>query len=371
MVDETAKKKKKKRGPRRFNGTGSVYKLKGRRRRPWVATISPENDENGKPIPLYSYHETAFDANNAIPVMEAEYWEKKGRSPYADDTVEMVWERVKTVRFPKLDEDTVKGYLYTYAHWSDIYDRRIADLVTSDLEKIILDREHMSFSHLSKMRSLAVMIWNRALKDEIVKKNYASGIELPKAEPETSRRSYTDEELLKINQAAFGKLGVEVPYADVELVMCYMGWRPTEMCRLEPKDVDTEKWFIRGGIKTEAGENRIIPVHSLIQPIIQNWLGKGHDRLFTNEEGKPLNKDTWANRHNKAMMLIFGDRIAVPYTTRHTCASILHAAGADHLSIAKIMGHKDYKITARTYTHVQLRELKTAIDTLDSVLAVH
>lgn len=64
------------------------------------------------------------------------------------------------------------------------------------------------------------------------------------------------------------------------------------------------------------------------------------------------------------MKKIFDDVDVVPYTTRHTCASILHAAGADHLSIAKILRHTDYKITANVYTHIELDELKTAVDTL-------
>jgi len=366
MAEQNTENKKKKRGPRRFNGTGSVYKLKGRRRRPWVAYYSPENDENGKPIPLYSYHETAFDASEAIPGMKDEYWEKKGRSPLADDTIDVIWERHKAVRFPKLEEDTRKEYSNSYSHWEKLHHRKIADLTTKDLQDILLEYKDMSYSFLSKMRSVMVMIFNKAEEDDIVKRNYASFLELPKTGSENERRSYTDEELNDITKAAFDELGSEhIPYADVELVMCYMGWRPTEMCLLEPSSVNTEKWYIKGGIKTEAGKERIVPIHSLIQPIIEKWLAKGHSRLFTNEVGEPLNKDTWGTRHNKAVTMIFGERIAVPYTTRHTCASILHAAGADHLSIARIMGHKDYKITARSYTHVQLKELKAAIDTIE------
>lgn len=200
-----------------------------------------------------------------------------------------------------------------------------------------------------------------AAKDDIVKRNYASLIELPKGEPESGRRAFTDEELQKIRKAA--DTG-DVPYADVILFMCYTGWRPTEMCQLTPDSVDTEKWFITGGIKTEAGKNRVVPVHKTVQPIVSRWLSKGYGTLFADEHGKPLDKDKWGVRFGTAMKKIFGDLDVVPYTTRHTCASILHAAGADHLSIAKILGHKDYKITANVYTHIELTELKTAVDIL-------
>jgi integrase len=203
-----------------------------------------------------------------------------------------------------------------------------------------------------------VALFNIAMKDDIVNKNYASLIELPKSEPESTRTAFTDEQLEKIKEHQ------NVPYADVVLFMCYTGWRPTEMCLLTPADVDKTNWVITGGIKTHAGKNRKVPIHSSIQPIVSNWLDKRRKTLFSDEKGKKLNKDTWATRFHNVMKAIFNDEEIIPYTTRHTCASILHAAGVDGVNIAKIMGHKDYEITANVYTHVQLEELKQAVNKL-------
>jgi hypothetical protein len=61
---------KKKRGRlRRFNGTGSVYMLSGRRARPWVARIITERGEPGKYKYQYTYHKTNTEAALAIPDM--------------------------------------------------------------------------------------------------------------------------------------------------------------------------------------------------------------------------------------------------------------------------------------------------------------
>jgi integrase len=136
------------------------------------------------------------------------------------------------------------------------------------------------------------------------------------------------------------------------------------MCQLTPDSVDTENWVITGGIKTEAGKDRLVPIHLSARPIVTRWMEKGYKTLFADEKGNPLDKDKWGTRFERAMKTIFKDVDVVPYTTRHTCASILHAAGADPLSIAKIMGHKDYKITADVYTHIELDELKAAMETL-------
>ena len=178
-----------------------------------------------------------------------------------------------------------------------------------------------------------VALFNIAMKDDIVNKNYASLIELPKGEPESTRTAFTDEQLELIR-----KYKDKVPYADVVLFMCYTGWRPTEMSLLAPDSVDKENWIITGGIKTPSGKNRKVPVHPSIQPIVSHWMDKGFKTLFADEKGQKLNKDTWATRFHGVMKSIFKDEDIVPYTTRHTCASILHAAGVDGVNIAKING---------------------------------
>ena len=62
---------KEKRGRlRRFNGTGSVYMLSGRRARPWVARIITGKDENGKNRYLYTFHKTSIEAALAVPDMQ-------------------------------------------------------------------------------------------------------------------------------------------------------------------------------------------------------------------------------------------------------------------------------------------------------------
>jgi integrase len=50
---------------------------------------------------------------------------------------------------------------------------------------------------------------------------------------------------------------------------------------------------------------------------------------------------------------------------RHTCATRLHAAGADAKTIQTLMGHTDYALTANLYTHVRYEELQKAVDLLD------
>jgi len=51
-----------------------------------------------------------------------------------------------------------------------------------------------------------------------------------------------------------------------------------------------------------------------------------------------------------------------PHDCRHTFATLMDNAGANKLSIKRIMGHASSDITDKVYTHKDIEELKKAID---------
>jgi len=51
-----------------------------------------------------------------------------------------------------------------------------------------------------------------------------------------------------------------------------------------------------------------------------------------------------------------------PHDTRHTCVSLLTAAGVDERIIKKIVGHKGQGVTKAVYTHVEIGELLEEIN---------
>ena len=61
------------------------------------------------------------------------------------------------------------------------------------------------------------------------------------------------------------------PDIDLILIQCYSGWRPRELCYLRLEDIDLNARTFTGGLKTDAGKNRIVPIHPKIQPIVAAW----------------------------------------------------------------------------------------------------
>ncbi|WP_020006835.1 site-specific integrase [Salinicoccus albus] len=48
---------------------------------------------------------------------------------------------------------------------------------------------------------------------------------------------------------------------DTVLIMIYTGLRPGELVEVKNKNIYLEERYFRGGFKTEAGTNRLVPIH--------------------------------------------------------------------------------------------------------------
>ena len=59
------------------------------------------------------------------------------------------------------------------------------------------------------------------------------------------------------------------PDIDLILIQCYSGWRPRELCYLRLDDVDLNARTFTGGLKTNAGKNRVVPIHPRIFDLVQ------------------------------------------------------------------------------------------------------
>jgi len=71
-------------------------------------------------------------------------------------------------------------------------------------------------------------------------------------------------------------------YFDMVLIQLHTGMRAQELASLPLNKVDFENNIIEWGMKTEAGKNRIIPIHSKILPIIKSRADKTRQYLAIN-----------------------------------------------------------------------------------------
>lgn len=256
-----------------------------------------------------------------------------------------------------------------------IADKTIREITTGDLRRILdyyqqaqtvtdpKTKEEkvvppLSRSYITKIKALLTQLYNYAMENNIVDKNYAALVKLSRQAATTKKRSFTDLEF-----SVLEKRWKEVPGGDAVYALCYLGFRVTEFCELTPFSYDQKQQTLRGGIKTDAGRDRIVPVHSKIKPIIDGWYDRHCDTLYADDQGRPYNKDKFLRRVWRPAMEALGlPSELTPHCARHTCATRLSAAGARPEDIQKILGHSDYSITANDYITQDVSALQTAME---------
>src|SRR5690625_1848029 len=124
-----------------------------------------------------------------------------------------------------------------------------------------------------------------------------------------------------------------------------------------------DKRYFQDGFKTEAGINRVIPIHKKTHKLIEDRMDTNNEYLITNFERNKLGYYVYYHEEFKKILqqLELDHR---PHDCRHTFATLMDNAAANKLSIKRIMGHAAKDITDKVYTHKDIKQLLMAIDRL-------
>lgn len=342
------------------NGYGSVYKLSGNRRRPWIARKTIGWDENGKQqYYTVGYFEKREDALDAL----AEY-NKNPIGETRNKTLGELYDEWSTVHYSgDITRSTINGYKAAWNRMGRLAEYEVRSIYKKPLQDIIeeMKKQGLSRSTMENFKTLAVMLWEEAMANRITDRNYGTMIDLPQIE-KTKRPTFTDFEINEIRKAAeAGDI-----WAGTTMILLYTGMRAGEMLKLTRFNVDIDDWVITGGIKTDAGKDRPVPVHPKIRGYIKYWLDTNGPRLV-HRSGSPISVDYYRSSVFYPLLERLEiertpERNLTPHSTRHTFGTMLNRAGAKTTSIQKLMGHTDYATTANTYTHPDFVELREAIE---------
>lgn len=286
-------------------------------------------------------------------------------------TLRMVYEEWSATAFLDLDKSTVTNWTSCWKKVDECPDPALADKLFREIESAQIRRlldyyagnieganvKPLSKSYIKKLKSLFTQLYDYAMEYKIVDRNYASLAKLPKLE-DSKARAFTDLEFQKLE-----KNWKTVAGGDACLVLCYTGWRVTEFCELTRFSYDPKAKTLIGGLKTEAGRDRVVPVHPKIQPIIESWYRSSKGPLYPQRNGKAYNKDSFRKRvWNPCMEALGLPDDLTPHSARHTCGTRLSAAGVPAEDIQRIMGHADYSVTANTYINQDVSTLTAAMN---------
>ncbi|KUO78820.1 MAG: integrase [Desulfosporosinus sp. BRH_c37] len=339
------------------NGYGNISKLPGKRRKPFrvrVTTGWELNEEKGKLIQLYKpigYYKTRPEAMLAL----AEYHKNPNSLESSTVTFAELFKKWSDKKYAKATKSTINGYNAAYNYSAELYDMKFIEIKKPHMQSVI-DQCERGHGTLKKIKVLFNQLFKYALENDIVIKDYSKFIEIGKNESESTRKPFTNEEIKEL----FNNVD-RMDYIDTILIMIYTGLRIGELLLIENINVDIENRTIKGGLKTDAGKNRIIPINKKILPFVSKRHAEGHKYLVVNYENNKMKYWNYKDeKWSKIMEQIGMDHL--PHDCRHTFATLMDNAGANKVSIKRIMGHSSTDITDKVYTHKDIEELKKAID---------
>lgn len=332
------------------NGYGSVIKLSGRRKKPWAVRVTDCIIDGKQFFRYISYHETKSEALKALAAEQICPTPPKSKITLA----ELFEEWKDTPNYKNISRSTQDNYNSSYKHISSLAGAKFTDLRTSHFQKVI-DNLERSKSTKAKIKVLIGLLYKYAMQNDICNKNYGEFILLEKEEKK-EKETFTDIEVAKLWQ------NTSIPYLDTILIMIYTGMRISEMLKLTRFNIDFKNNTIKGGLKSDAGKNRIIPIHPKILPFIKKYYNNATDILFTKENGTSISSNYYRNEIYYPILEEIGVARHTPHCCRHTFASMMSKKHADTLAIQKLIGHSDYAFTANVYTHTDVDYLTEAIN---------
>ncbi len=315
-------------------------------------------------------------------------WESVGKVGNVTKTVAeaLLAERKKQIKLGQLDEiradiptlpDFAKEYLHyvkdvkkkrswkkdevTLRHMIDFFgNKKLSQISPKDLDDYKLHMLNNGYKPASVNRELACLkyLYNLAIRRKrFFSANPVSEVEyLDEGEGITRILTHAEEEQLISNSPPL--------LASIIFIALNTAMRKMEILSLKWDYIDLEKNFITlPQTNTKAKKTRVIPINSLVRTVFLELKIKsdGSSYVFPSES---------KNGHISWITHSFGSsckRAKIEnlrfHDLRHTCATRMLEAGADIVSVSKILGHSDINLTIKRYIHLE-ESLKSAVERL-------
>jgi integrase len=337
----------------RGNGQGTVYKLPNGK---WRAEVTIDWREiDGKKKRIYKTRSGFKLKRDALAAIQ----EMKQGTIGVNKQIKFneLYDRWSVSHFKNISKDMEYNYTAAYRRCSDLHHIPFSDIKTQDWQKIVDNSKTEAGTALSRrtkraIRDLGMGMYKYAIENDYCDKNYAQFIKLPPKE-QSKKDAFSSAEIKKLWKAY--EEGDD--FVSHILIMIYTGMRFGEYSGIVKDNINLAERYMTGGIKSEAGRARLIPIANKIYPIIEKMYNDSSSKLLT--------------MHEKVFYHCFRDSLSKaevrqlnPHCCRHTCATALAEANVPPAIIQAVLGHADYSTTMQ-YTHVQ--NLKNILNAINSI----
>lgn len=369
----SAIKRRAKRNHRRLpNGFGQISKLPGNLKKPYRAMVTIGTKGNGRPrvttLKPEGYFRTYNEAYEALL--------KYNKNPYdlsKDDlTIEELYEKWLKEKAPELKKpQSLNRDISSFKYAAPIYKVKVRDLRKYQVKELLsnaeVDGKKISPVVSITLRGLLNQMMDFAVEEDLVDRNIVRDISVQAytkraAENRRSHLSFTSDEMIKLWNNSSD------PFVRVILIGCYTGFRPNELVGLKIEDIDLNENIMRGGSKTKAGLNRIVPVHDRIFQFIKDFYDEsvaiGSEYLFSFNHSKRtshLQYEVYKLRFHMICDRLHLNPEHSAHDTRVQFVTMCKKYNVDEYAIKYMVGHSIKDLTERVYTKREISWLQTEL----------
>lgn len=338
------------------NGYGSVYKLSGKRRKPYIVKKFDKWEmKDGKAIAKYTILGYTTTKKEGLEML-AKFNENPFDVSTSTYTFAQVFELFKKEKYPKISEKNRIGYNASFNACESIHNCIFRDLKYQDLQEVI-NNSDKNYPTLKKIKTLYNQLYKYALKRDICTRDYAQYV---------SVSEYKDKNPNKYAHTIFTMEELDILwnnkhniYVQVILILIYTGLRISTLLDLKKSNVhiDEEYLFIEKD-KTEKSIRKV-PIAQAIMPFIKEWYERSQcEYLICTLDNKHFTYRNYKDSYWHNIFPDLGMSDHLPHDTRHTCSTLMKLTKSiDELNRKKILGHTSQDVTNDVYTHIDIKYL--------------
>lgn len=345
------------------NGYGSVTKLSGKRRKPYIVQktvkweIDPDTEKLRQHKVTIGYARTRAEGLKMLAEYNSDPYDvEKSKKTFAQ-----IYEDWSKQKFDTISESNAKAYSASFACCNVIHERIFKELRLKDLQYVV-DTCGKNYPTLRKLKVLFSQMYDYAMKQDVCGKDYSEFVDIVRYKDKNpnarARDRISEEDINKLWSASDNE------EAQIALMLIYTGVRVSELLNLKKSNVNLEeKWFDVVKSKTDSGIRKI-PIADKLMPFFRSWYERDCEYLICTHDNKHFTYRNYYDSYWKPIITQLNiDPKTTPHFTRHTCVSMLADAGVTPTIIKKIVGHSGaMSVTESVYTHLDIKVLIDAIN---------
>lgn len=310
-------------------------------------TIGQKTDDGIQDTLINNYKKCIIADYSTIKGVESKHPEIK------KPTFREVYEQFLKWKFAEgtnYSESTRNNYTAAYTYCTELYDKIFEDLKATELQNFLDKQKGLKKGSLVKILSLFNQMYKYAMFAEIVTERKSQYVRINAVDDEEHGTPFTEHELRILWKNANN------PDIQLILIMSYSGWRIGELSGLE---VNLKEKYFKGGIKTQAGKGRIVPIHPMIYDFVKT-------RITADGTLLNMNKVTYRMFRFYPILEkleISGSPKHTPHDCRHTFSALCEKYSVRENDRKRMLGHSfGSDITNAVYGHRTLEELRSEIE---------